>query len=84
MKTRLLKKVRKRYAINFHPKGVFLYDTFWEGPIWTLEDSHNSWRTRIYRRENVYMINGKLLDWIRKDYGYVKNANTSKIKIWPK
>ena len=91
MKVRLLKKVRKRYEIVYHPHGTILYDRFWDGPIWTLEDSHNSWRTMLASlnlNDNLtpeeYLFQ-RLLEWIRRDYKYTRKSDKRpRVVIWPK
>jgi hypothetical protein len=42
MKTKLLKKVRKRYEIIYYPKGMWIRDIFFEGPLVCLWDKDHS------------------------------------------
>ena len=81
MKTKLLKKVRKRYEIVLHrtirDPFHWLYDA--ELPLYELSDNNGKHRSVAYKDfDSVYNI---LVDWIRKDYGYFKKFDNSK-KIW--
>ncbi len=39
MKTKLLKKVRKRFVINHYPKGIPFFDEIWEGEFLRVTDN---------------------------------------------
>ena len=89
MRTKLLKKIRKRYRITYYPKEIYLFNEKWKGPIWLLEDAHNSWRSHLIGNENQDPENAlldKLQDWIKKDYFYARKRKTQqKVEIiWPR
>jgi hypothetical protein len=76
MKTKLLKKVRKRYSITHYPNGVFLWDEFYKGPITVIRDRDSSCRYDIscLPKQVAYdKLYKKLLKWIQQDYGTFKS-----------
>jgi hypothetical protein len=89
MKTKLLKKVRKRYSINYYPKGVYLYGNFEKGPITILQDNHNQWRGWYSNSSDKQKALDGLMDelkkWILSDYKHTRKIKKEKIiveKLW--
>lgn len=96
MKTKLLKKVRKRFSIEYYPNGRYIYGIFSETPMVCLidkEDSNNFdyFTVGIYTKEEVYnILIEKLINIIRKEYSKygtrrnkIKREKTDNgIKLW--
>lgn len=55
MKTKLLKKVRKRFQITHHPKGLSLFGSIFDFNLFVLTDNTNSYyeRTAQCGRDNT-------------------------------
>lgn len=84
MKTKLLKKVRKRYTITYYPKQISLYGEVFKGECMVLRDTVNDYRcVEICNPENFQKwfshrsptkedakeyLLNQLLYWIKKDY----------------
>jgi hypothetical protein len=71
MKTKLLKKVRKRYSINHYPKGVYLCGRFLKGPVTILQDNHNQFKFWNIvggdKQKALDELMDELKKWILKD-----------------
>lgn len=75
MKVKLLKIVRKRYSIVHYPNGVYMGDTFWEGPVTCLIDNSNSWRLKASfstKKKAFTDLIQHMKHWIEQDYGVSK------------
>ena len=46
MRTKLLKTVRKRYSITYHPNGGFVWGEWCPEAYFLLVDHYDSWSTR--------------------------------------
>jgi hypothetical protein len=46
MKTKLLKKIRKRFSITHYPKGITLFGEYYNHDIFRLSDSEDSYYDR--------------------------------------
>jgi hypothetical protein len=80
MKTKLLKKVRKRYSITHYPNGVVIYGEFIKGPVTRLEDNYDSYKGLSLQGEKDIAFNvlyDRLKIWISQDY---KRARKRKVK----
>lgn len=47
MKVKLLKKVRKRFSIFHHPKGVIRYNIYYDNVFFTLYDKRSGFEYRV-------------------------------------
>ena len=92
MKTKLLKKVRKRFEIIYYPKGIWIRETFFEGPLVCLWDKdHSLFNYDVIGAEysKQQAINDLKDIIIRKlineGYGKAKRnrANCNGVKVWP-
>lgn len=91
MKTKLLKKIRKRYEIVKVTKvssSTEMWNWFYMDcekefglPFFVLEDNADSWRTRAFTtQEKAY---DQLRKWIKSDYEYhIKKDESKTTKIW--
>jgi hypothetical protein len=81
MKTKLLKKVRKRYSIIHYPNGVYSYGSFQKGPVTVLRDNIDSYKgLSLPGGEKDIAFNvlyDRLKIWISQDY---KRARKRKVK----
>jgi hypothetical protein len=80
MKTKLLKKVRKRYSIIHYPNGVYLYGSFQKDPVTVLRDNLDSYKGLSLPGEKDIAFNvlyDHLKKWISQDY---KRARKRKVK----
>jgi hypothetical protein len=87
MKTKLLKKVRKRYSITHYPKGLWRYGEFIKGPVTRLQDKKHSWRGLSMegdKQEAFNVLYGYLKHWIVKDYIHSRKRKVKTIeeKLW--
>lgn len=87
MKTKLLKKVRKRYSITHYPNGVVICGSFQKGPVTRLEDNHRNWRGLSLQGEKDIAFNvlyGYLKEWISQDYKHSRKRKVKTIeeKLW--
>ena len=88
MKTKLLKKVRKRYSINHYPKGMELWGTFTPGPVTVLQDNNYKMRVRWILGDKQIALDElmKYLErWILEDYKHTRKSKKEKIiveKLW--
>ena len=82
MKTKLLKKVRKRYSINHYPKGVYLYGNLEKGPVTILQDNHNQFRGWCVDGSDKQKALDELMDelkkWILTDYKHTRKIKKEK------
>jgi hypothetical protein len=83
MKTKLLKKVRKRYSINHYPRE------FEKGPVTILQDNHNQFRGWCVDGSDKQKALDELMDelkkWILTDYKHtrkIKKEKTIVEKLW--
>lgn len=95
MKTKLLRKVRKRYSIEYFPLGLEMFQEFVEGPVMILYDyglgrGPITCDLRKKNKEEAYnYLYGFLTEWIAYDYKEFgtrrnKKLKESKIKLWYK
>ena len=89
MKTKLLKKVRKRYSINHYPKGVYLCGRFLKGPVTILQDNHNQFKFWNIvggdKQKALDELMDELKKWILTDYKHtrkIKKEKTIVEKLW--
>lgn len=93
MKTKLLKKVRKRYEISKVTKvssSTEMWNRFLKDcekdfglPFYVVSDNEDSWRTRVYKDYDTAYTT--LKKFIRSDYEYViKKDQTKQEKLWYK
>lgn len=94
MKTKLLRKVRKRYSIVYYPNGFKTHmDTIYSECV-VLNDSKCSFNarmtvfqmTRFTKEEAFSILRIKLIKWIRNDYDHlgIRKNKLRKIKekLW--
>ena len=87
MKTKLLRKIRKRYDITHYPNGRYLWGEFEKDALTILSDNQDSWRYKISTKDKkeaydaLYEI---LLKWIEKDYGNLRSKRSKIVeeKLW--
>lgn len=88
MKTKLLKKIRKRYTITHYPDGVYWKKQFIKGPYTVLWDNDDVYRYEITceTKDNAYnLLYLKMKRWIELDYGPYKRQRNRKVeKLWYK
>jgi len=94
MKTKLLKKVRERYSIEYHPNGGFVWGRWNPHPYMLFIDSYDSWRSfdfTITEKSSKEQINAYMLKYLRESITqeYIKygirrqgKAKQSKFKLW--
>jgi len=58
MRTKLLKKVRKRFEINYFPKGIQFHNDFYEGEFLVRIDNDKQYGFKILK-----ITSEKLLNW---------------------
>lgn len=92
MKTKLLKKIRNRFSIEFYPNGKYIFQRFEERPIIFFEDKGNKWNSFwwyvgvLYTKEEAYgLAYKKLKDTIQKEYSHLrsrKKKNINSVSLW--
>lgn len=94
MKTKLLKKVRKRFSIQYYPYGGVFYGTVCDEPCMGLVENDGSVHhlirltTQIINRSDAYtVLYEKLVSIIRANYrryGTRRNSKMISVKLWYK
>lgn len=92
MKTKLLKKVRKRYEITYVTKVGFNHVIYGKTPfVETIDHDEKRWGKYYLVNENqsyeeaVQKAKQQITEWIQKDYEDTKKRNMYKSeKIWYK
>lgn len=91
MKTKLLRKIRKRYSITYYPNGRYLYGEFDSTPSVVLYDKYeDKYKIEFYPTtkkiayDKLYSI---LCNWIAEDYAFagkrrVKQGEVTTEKLW--
>ena len=89
MKTKLLKKVRKRFVINHYPKGMPFFGEIWEGEFLRLTDNsngyfHNSCKitSLVTFQEGLNFLKDVIVKVLRKEYGRTKRKKIIVNKVW--
>lgn len=75
MKTKLLKKARKRFTIMHYPKGLKLWGKFQSGNIFCLTDSTTSWNNemvQIVKNKNEHLYIGNIFTEEKAAINYLK------------
>ena len=90
MKTKLLKKVRKRYSITYYPKGANFFGHVFTKPVTILTDADDEWRSELLHGGKPEAFEGLhqiLVRWIKKDYATTKSKKSQKLpseQLWYK
>jgi hypothetical protein len=82
MKTKLLRKIRKRYSITHYPNGLYVNNRFYGGPQTILEDKKDDFRdvySQAPKKQAYDELRNRLMSWIDRDYGPL-NSKLRKIK----
>jgi hypothetical protein len=86
MKVKLLKKIRKRYAITHYPNGRYIYGDWVDPPLTILEDKKDRWRYSISKapKAEAYVeLLVRMRKWIERDYKTSrKRKNIIEEKLW--
>ena len=85
MKTKLLKKIRKRYSITrvdyINPSDDTYNWIVQKVPFYVVEDSNNEYRSRSC--QELQLAQEEMQKWIIKDYSSTsKKKETKATKVW--
>lgn len=85
MKTKLLKKIRKRFSIIYNPEGHWCFGEYFPNNLYRFHDSNKIYPD--YVSNNLDELKTLILRYVRKEYshlGQAKKINLAKKdkKVW--
>lgn len=97
MKTKLLKKVRKRYVVTYYPREIKLFDSIYRGQcmvLWDRKEDHrltgveigikydNFFELRAATKEEARRIlMDKIISWVKRDYPYAYKRKKQNVEL---